>query len=200
MPSSVYVPPPSSHFSPPPLPPFPLSLPILSFPYHHFSSPTILSPIPSYPLPSSLLLPLSSPPSSLPLFPPLPFLPPPFPFLPPPFSFLSVFPPMMHVTVIHSSFPYLSQHNTHASFLQRQLKKFANRHQGNLRQVPIPEIIGRAVGEVAPSLLLTSLSETSAFLLGGVSSMPAVRSFSFYAGTAVFFNFLLQVGSIWNGI
>lgn len=83
-------------------------------------------------------------------------------------------------------------------FLQRQAKKLANRHHGNLQQVPVPELIGRALGEVAPSLLLTSLSETSAFLLGGVSSMPAVRSFSFYAGTAVFFNFLLQVGSIWN--
>ena len=57
------------------------------------------------------------------------------------------------------------------------------------------ELIGRSVGEVAPSLLLTSLSETAAFLLGGVSTMPAVRSFSFYAGVAVFFNFLLQVGT-----
>ena len=62
------------------------------------------------------------------------------------------------------------------------------------------ELIGRSVGEVAPSLLLTSLSETAAFLLGGVSNMPAVRSFSFYAGVAVFFNFLLQVGTNWNGI
>ena len=59
------------------------------------------------------------------------------------------------------------------------------------------ELIGRSVGEVAPSLLLTSLSETAAFLLGGVSNMPAVRSFSFYAGVAVFFNFLLQVGTNW---
>ena len=59
------------------------------------------------------------------------------------------------------------------------------------------ELIGRSVGEVAPSLLLTSLSETAAFLLGGVSTMPAVRSFSFYAGVAVFFNFLLQVGTNW---
>ena len=59
--------------------------------------------------------------------------------------------------------------------------------------VPRDEIIGRAIAEVAPSLLLTSLSETAAFLLGGVSTMPAVRTFSFYAGLAVFINFLLQV-------
>lgn len=58
------------------------------------------------------------------------------------------------------------------------------------------ELIGRALGEVAPSLLLTSFSETAAFLLGGISTMPAVRSFSFYAGVAVFFNFLLQVSVV----
>lgn len=55
------------------------------------------------------------------------------------------------------------------------------------------DLMGRAIAEVAPSLLLTSLSETTAFLLGGISSMPAVRTFSLYAGVAVFFNFLLQV-------
>ena len=46
---------------------------------------------------------------------------------------------------------------------------------------------------MAPSLLLTGLSETAAFLLGAVSIMPAVRTFSLYAGTAVFFNLLLQL-------
>ena len=55
------------------------------------------------------------------------------------------------------------------------------------------DLIGRAIAEVAPSLLLTSLSETTAFLLGAISSMPAVRTFSLYAGVAVFFNFILQV-------
>ena len=59
--------------------------------------------------------------------------------------------------------------------------------------VPREEIIGRTIAEVAPSLLLTSLSETAAFLLGGISTIPAVGTFSFYAGIAVFLNFLLQV-------
>ena len=78
--------------------------------------------------------------------------------------------------------------------LQRQVKKFAAKHDGcNWEQIPLSEIIGRAVGDVAPSLLLTGLSETSAFLLGAVSVMPAVRTFSLYAGTAVFFNLLLQL-------
>ena len=47
--------------------------------------------------------------------------------------------------------------------------------------------------EVAPSLTLTASSESSAFLLGAISTMPAVRTFSLYAGVAVFFNFILQV-------
>ena len=59
--------------------------------------------------------------------------------------------------------------------------------------MPVDYQIGRALGEVAPSLLLTAMSESAAFLLGAISSMPAVRSFSLYAGVAVFFNFVLQV-------
>ena len=62
-----------------------------------------------------------------------------------------------------------------------------------MRNVPVRELIGRTVAEVAPSLLLTSISETVAFMLGAISTMPAVRTFSLYAGVAVFFNFLLQV-------
>jgi Niemann-Pick C1 protein len=56
-------------------------------------------------------------------------------------------------------------------------------------------LIGRSLAEVAPSLLLTSSSESAAFLLGAISSMPAVRAFSLYAGVAVFFNFLLQISA-----
>lgn len=78
-------------------------------------------------------------------------------------------------------------------FLQRQVRKFAEAHDGDMSGVSVKDLIGRAIAEVAPSLLLTSLSETTAFLLGAISSMPAVRTFSLYAGVAVFFNFLLQV-------
>eukprot|EP00058_Branchiostoma_floridae_P002933 XP_002588421.1 hypothetical protein BRAFLDRAFT_116988 [Branchiostoma floridae] len=53
--------------------------------------------------------------------------------------------------------------------------------------------IARILGQVAPSLFLTSFSETVAFCLGGLSNMPAVRVFSLYAGLAVFFDFLLQI-------
>jgi hypothetical protein len=37
------------------------------------------------------------------------------------------------------------------------------------------EHVGRIVGEVAPSMLLSSLSESTCFFLGALSDMPAVR-------------------------
>ncbi|GAB6029705.1 hypothetical protein CHUAL_005427 [Chamberlinius hualienensis] len=52
--------------------------------------------------------------------------------------------------------------------------------------------VGRVVGEVAPSMLLTAASESCCFLLGALSSMPAVRSFALYAGIALFVDFILQ--------
>ncbi|XP_065195103.1 NPC intracellular cholesterol transporter 1-like [Sycon ciliatum] len=55
------------------------------------------------------------------------------------------------------------------------------------------EQLARIVGEVAPSMLLTGLSESVAFFLGALSGMPAVRTFSLYAGMAVFVNFILQI-------
>ncbi|MEE6464214.1 hypothetical protein FKM82_006214 [Ascaphus truei] len=53
--------------------------------------------------------------------------------------------------------------------------------------------IGRVLGDVAPSMFLSSFSETIAFFLGALSSMPAVRTFSLFAGMAVFLDFLLQI-------
>ncbi|PIK57949.1 Niemann-Pick C1 protein [Apostichopus japonicus] len=53
--------------------------------------------------------------------------------------------------------------------------------------------IARVLGEVGPSMLLTSSSESVAFSLGALSNMPAVKAFSLYAATAVFINFLLQI-------
>ncbi|XP_016287146.1 NPC intracellular cholesterol transporter 1 isoform X2 [Monodelphis domestica] len=53
--------------------------------------------------------------------------------------------------------------------------------------------LGRILGEVAPSMLLSSFSEAIAFFLGALSTMPAVRTFSLFAGMAVFIDFLLQI-------
>lgn len=53
--------------------------------------------------------------------------------------------------------------------------------------------IGKVVGMVGPSMLLTSLSESVAFFLGALTTMPAVKMFSLYAGMAVWFDFCFQI-------
>ncbi|KAM7224662.1 hypothetical protein CapIbe_024252, partial [Capra ibex] len=53
--------------------------------------------------------------------------------------------------------------------------------------------VGRVLGEVAPSMFLSSFAETVAFFLGGLSVMPAVHTFSLFAGMAVLIDFLLQI-------
>uniref|UniRef100_A0A452R521 NPC intracellular cholesterol transporter 1 n=1 Tax=Ursus americanus TaxID=9643 RepID=A0A452R521_URSAM len=53
--------------------------------------------------------------------------------------------------------------------------------------------LGRVLGEVAPSMFLSSFSEAVAFFLGALSKMPAVHTFSLFAGMAVLIDFLLQI-------
>ncbi|KAI3372379.1 hypothetical protein L3Q82_022875 [Scortum barcoo] len=59
------------------------------------------------------------------------------------------------------------------------------------------EQIGRVLGNVAPSMLLCSLSESVCFFLGSnlwaLSTMPAVKSFALYAALAVLMDFILQM-------
>lgn len=57
----------------------------------------------------------------------------------------------------------------------------------------IEESAAKTLGKMGPSILLSSLSETIAFGLGTLVSMPAVSSFAIVASTAVFVDFLLQV-------
>lgn len=57
----------------------------------------------------------------------------------------------------------------------------------------LEEQIGRIVGKVGPSMLLSSTSESLAFFLGALTTMPAVKVFSLYAAGAVLFDFLLQI-------
>lgn len=56
-----------------------------------------------------------------------------------------------------------------------------------------PEHVGRIVGEVAPSMLLSSVSESTCFFLGSLSDMPAVRAFALYAGMALMIDFIMQI-------
>ena len=67
---------------------------------------------------------------------------------------------------------------------QRDIKKPTETHA---------EHIGRILGKVGPSILLTSISESTCFFLGGLSDMPAVKAFALYAGMALFIDFLLQI-------
>ncbi|XP_041256950.1 NPC1-like intracellular cholesterol transporter 1 [Onychostruthus taczanowskii] len=53
--------------------------------------------------------------------------------------------------------------------------------------------LGRVLAQVAPSMLLCSLSETVCFLLGALSSMPAVRTFALTAALAIALDFALQM-------
>ncbi|EDV98847.1 GH13378 [Drosophila grimshawi] len=53
--------------------------------------------------------------------------------------------------------------------------------------------VGRVLGHVGPSMLLTSVSESCCFFLGGLSDMPAVKAFALYAGVALLIDFILQI-------
>lgn len=53
--------------------------------------------------------------------------------------------------------------------------------------------IAPSLSQVGSSIMMASLSETFAFLLGTLTRMPAVVAFSIYAALAVFFDFLLQI-------
>ncbi|CAG7821814.1 unnamed protein product [Allacma fusca] len=55
------------------------------------------------------------------------------------------------------------------------------------------EHIGRVVGQVAPSILLSGISESSCFFIGALSPMPAVQAFAFYAGVALILDFSMQL-------
>ena len=53
--------------------------------------------------------------------------------------------------------------------------------------------MSKALGRMGPSILLSALTETVAFVLGVFVGMPAVRNFAAYAAGAVVINAILQV-------
>ncbi|GAB7338006.1 hypothetical protein MBLNU457_4378t2 [Dothideomycetes sp. NU457] len=57
----------------------------------------------------------------------------------------------------------------------------------------VEDRIGRSLGRMGPSILLSATTETVAFALGAAVGMPAVKSFAVYAAGAVFINAILQV-------
>ncbi|CAG4982286.1 unnamed protein product [Colias eurytheme] len=68
-----------------------------------------------------------------------------------------------------------------------------NQREGRRPNETVAEHIGRTLGQVGPSMFLTSVSESVCFFLGALSDMPAVRAFALYAGAALLVDFLLQV-------
>ncbi|XP_067952153.1 NPC intracellular cholesterol transporter 1-like [Watersipora subatra] len=55
------------------------------------------------------------------------------------------------------------------------------------------EQIGRVLGKIGPSMMLTSFTEVCAFFLGALTDMPAVKTFAMYSAFAVLIDFLLQI-------
>ena len=61
------------------------------------------------------------------------------------------------------------------------------------KSIDVDERIALTLKEVGPSITLSALSETVAFSLGAVVSMPAVNSFAGLSAVAVFVDFLMQI-------
>lgn len=68
-----------------------------------------------------------------------------------------------------------------------------HQREGRRPNESIQEHIGRTLGQVGPSMLLTSVSESCCFFLGSLSDMPAVKAFALYAGMALLVDFILQI-------
>lgn len=60
-------------------------------------------------------------------------------------------------------------------------------------QKDVVEVIGLTLGRVGPSMLMSTVAQVTAFVLGSISDMPAVRSFSLYAAVSLAWNFVLQM-------
>ncbi|TFK27057.1 multidrug efflux transporter AcrB transmembrane domain-containing protein [Coprinopsis marcescibilis] len=59
--------------------------------------------------------------------------------------------------------------------------------------LPAEERVARTLAKMGPSILLSTITETTAFALGALVPMPAVRNFALYAAGSVFLNAVLQV-------
>eukprot|EP00937_MAST-01D_sp_MAST-1D-sp2_P002566 g2566.t1 len=59
--------------------------------------------------------------------------------------------------------------------------------------MPAPERVSRALSVAGGSIMLTSVTDLVAFLIGSTTVIPALHSFCVFAGVAVLFDFGLQV-------
>ncbi|KCV71005.1 hypothetical protein H696_01950 [Fonticula alba] len=61
------------------------------------------------------------------------------------------------------------------------------------RSRPVSLRVAATLASVGPSITLSALSESVAFLLGVIVTMPAVNSFALYSAVSVFIGYLLQI-------
>ena len=77
--------------------------------------------------------------------------------------------------------------------------QFDHEHEDSLDAGSTPqylaaeERVARTLAKMGPSILLSTVTETTAFALGALVPMPAVRNFALYAAGSVFLNAVLQV-------
>ncbi|XP_068081512.1 NPC intracellular cholesterol transporter 1 homolog 1b isoform X2 [Anabrus simplex] len=68
-----------------------------------------------------------------------------------------------------------------------------HQREGRRSDESFEQHVGRTLGKVGPSMLLTTMSESTCFLIGTLSDMPAVKTFAQYATVALILDFLLQI-------
>ncbi|KAI5125056.1 hypothetical protein M0805_007479 [Coniferiporia weirii] len=81
---------------------------------------------------------------------------------------------------------------------QTRPSPFSSSHDDSVDAVSVPlhftpeERVARALAKMGPSILLSSVTEVTAFTLGALVPMPAVRNFALYAAGSVLLNAILQ--------
>jgi len=62
-------------------------------------------------------------------------------------------------------------------------------------EASIPDLCSKSLREVAISITLTSVTATTAFLLGSTSSLPAITYFCYYAASSIMIDYIFMVTS-----
>ncbi|KAF5393839.1 hypothetical protein D9757_000230 [Collybiopsis confluens] len=100
---------------------------------------------------------------------------------------------MMSPTRTYSSrhFPNPNRHNQTSSL--SSYSSAPSSAYPNSSYLPPPTRIALTLSLIGPSILLSTIAEAVAFLLGALVPMPAVRNFALYAAGGVVINGLLQI-------
>ncbi|KAI0980228.1 hypothetical protein GJ496_009475 [Pomphorhynchus laevis] len=77
--------------------------------------------------------------------------------------------------------------------LTKSLQNVQNCDNLSIHTKTIPNQLADALSHTGPSILLTGSAECIAFLMGTMTTVPAVKMFSFYASMALFIDIVLQL-------